>query len=109
MVPGLGPQLGSIGVTDNPARTATTFLINHDRRGSRMEVQVEVFDVAGRLRWSHAESGTAADSSYRIGWDLRQRNGARVQPGIYIYRVTVGADGGKKASKAQKLIVVGNN
>ncbi len=109
VVPGLGPQLGSIGVTDNPARTATTFLINHDRRGSRMEVQVEVFDVAGRLRWSHAESGTAADSSYRIGWDLRQRNGARVQPGIYIYRVTVGADGGKKASKAQKLIVVGNN
>ncbi|HEY9542249.1 type IX secretion system sortase PorU [Prevotella sp.] len=105
---GLPPKILSVGVTDNPARTATTFVIGHDRRGSKIEVAVDVFDVAGRPCWSHVEKGVSLGNDYRIGWDLRQRNGAKLQPGIYIYRIKVGDESGKMASKAQKLIIAGN-
>lgn len=104
----LTPKLRHIGVTNNPARTATTFLISHDRRGSRMDVTVEVFNTSGRLCWSRVEHGVSTENTYRVDWDLRQNDGTRMQPGIYIYRVKVACDGSKSASKAQKLIIVGN-
>ena len=104
----LTPKLRHIGVTNNPARTATTFLISHDRRGSRMDVTVEVFNTSGRLCWSRVEHSVSTENTYRVDWDLRQNDGTRMQPGIYIYRVKVACDGSKSASKAQKLIIVGN-
>ena len=104
----LTPKLRYIGVTNNPACTATTFLISHDRRGSRMDVTVEVFNTSGRLCWSRVEHGVSTENTYRVDWDLRQNDGTRMQPGIYIYRVKVACDGSKSASKSEKLIIVGN-
>ena len=108
MASGLTPKLRHIGVTNNPARTATTFLISHDRRGSRIDVTVEVFNTSGRLCWSRVERGVSTENTYRVDWDLRQNDGTRMQPGIYIYRVKVACDGSKSASKSEKLIIVGN-
>ena len=47
VVKGLRPQLFNIGVTNNPARTSTTFIISHDRMESNMDVVIELFDAAG--------------------------------------------------------------
>ncbi len=109
VVRGLEPNIFSVGLSKNPATTSTTFIVNHDRTGSQMDVDIEVFDMSGRLLWNHSESGVPTTGAYTIDWDLTTDNGGRLQTGVYLYRVKVGADGSKKTSKAKKLVVIGNN
>lgn len=106
---GLQPTLFSISCTDNPATTSTTFIINHDRAGSDMDVEISVFDMSGRMLWKHNESGVSTDGAYTVDWDLTLDGGAKLQTGVYLYRARVSCDGSNKASKAKKLIVIGNN
>lgn len=109
VVKGLTPSLFSVSCTNNPATTETTFIITHDRTGSEMNVEVEIFDVSGRLLWRHTESGLSMSGAYTVDWDLTVDGGQRLQTGVYLYRVRVSSDGSSKASKAKKLIILGNN
>ena len=104
---GLKPTF-SISCTDNPARESTTFIIAHDRTGSQVDVGIDVFDMSGRQLWRHDESGVSTDTVYTVPWNLRLDNGARLDTGIYLYRVRLGSDGASGTSKAKKLVVVGN-
>ncbi len=79
VVKGLRPQLFNIGVTNNPARTSTTFIISHDRMESNMDVVIELFDAAGRQMWRHAESGVSATGNYTVDWDLSVDGGRPLQ------------------------------
>lgn len=105
---GLRPQLFNIGVTNNPARTSTTFIISHDRMESNMDVVIELFDAAGRQMWRHAESGVSATGNYTVDWDLSVDGGRPLQTGVYLYRVKVSSEGSSYVSKTKKLIVISN-
>lgn len=109
VVRGLEPTLFSVDVTHNPATTGTTFIINHDRNGSHMDVEIDVYDLSGRQLWRHTESGISTGSAYTVDWDLTTDGGGRLQTGVYLYRALVSSDGSSRASKAKKLIVTGNN
>ena len=109
VVKNLTPTLFSVAVTKNPAQTDTQFIINQDRVGSQMDVEIEVFDTAGRLLWRHKEQGVSMSNAYTVDWNLRTDGGGRLQTGVYLYRVKVSSDGSKQVSKAQKLVVVSNN
>lgn len=109
VVRGLEPDIYSIGLSNNPAVSETTFIVNHDRSGSNIDVDIEVFDMSGRLLWTHSEKGITTGSAYTVSWDLSLDGGGRLQTGVYLYRVRMGSDGSKKTSKAKKLIVLGNN
>ena len=106
---GLRPNLFSVALSRNPATTSTQFIINHDRTGSRMDVEIEVFDMSGCLLWRHKEHGVSTSNAYTIDWDLCFDGGSRLKTGVYLYRAKISSDGSEQASKAQKLIVVGNN
>ena len=106
VVSGLSPSLYSIDCTSNPATTSTTFIITHDRAGSNLDVEIEVFDVSGRPLWKHAESGVSASGAYTVDWDLTGNDGCRLGTGVYIYRVKLGGDGSGMVSKAKKLIII---
>jgi hypothetical protein len=108
VVKALEPKLFSVDVSRNPARTTTTFIINHDRTGSNMDVDIEVFDTSGRILWRHSESGVSTSCAYTVDWNLTTSNGNRLETGVYLYRVNISCEGSHKASKARKLIVVGN-
>ncbi len=108
VVQGLEPTIFSVDLSKNPATTSTTFIVNHDRTGSDMDIDIDVFDMSGRLLWTHHESGVPTSGAYTVDWDLTLDSGARLQTGVYLYRVRAGSDGSKKASKAKKLIVIGN-
>lgn len=108
VVKGLRPQLFNIGVTNNPARTSTTFIISHDRMESNMDVVIELFDAAGRQMWRHAESGVSATGNYTVDWDLSVDGGRHLQTGVYLYRVKVSSEGSSYVSKTKKLIVISN-
>ena len=104
----LEPNCFSVGCTKNPATTSTTFIITHDRTESELNVDLEVFDTSGRLLWRHSEVGTPTDNTYTIDWDLTTNTGFKLQTGIYLYRAQISSDGSSKASKAKKLIIIGN-
>lgn len=108
VVKGLRPQLFNIGVTNNPVRTSTTFIISHDRMESNMDVVIELFDAAGRQMWRHAESGVSATGNYTVDWDLSVDGGRPLQTGVYLYRVKVSSEGSSYVSKTKKLIVISN-
>lgn len=106
---GLKPTLHSISCTNNPASTSTTFIINHDRTGSVMDVILDVFDVSGRHLWTYSENGVSTDGAFTVDWDLTIDGGRKLQTGVYLYRVSVACDGSKTVSKSKKLIVIDNN
>ncbi len=109
VVAGLKPTLHSVSCTRNPATTSTTFIINHDRTGSVMDVELDVFDVSGRQLWKYAESGVSTDGAYTIDWDLTIDGGRKLQTGVYLYRARIACDGSQTVSKSKKLIVIDNN
>lgn len=106
VVKGLKPNLFSISCTNNPAHTSTTFIVNHDRMGSNVNVAIDVFDMSGRHLWTHSENGVSEGSTYTVNWNLTLDNGATLQTGVYLYRVRIGSDGSSMTSKAKKLVVV---
>ena len=109
VVKSLQPSVYSVGCTKNPAKTSTTFYVSHDRAGSQVDVQIDVFDTSGRQLWRHRGSGVSAGQTYTVDWDLTTTGGHRLQTGVYLYRVMVSSDGSSEASQAKKLIILRNN
>ena len=73
-----------------------------------MKVGIMVYDLAGRRLWKHEESGMSdLFKAYSVSWNLTIGGGARVRPGVYIYRAVISTDNSKEATKASKLIILG--
>ena len=106
VVEGLSPNLFDVGVTENPAKSTTTFILSHDRIGSNMEVAIEIYDVSGRQLWRHAEKGVSDSGQYTVKWDLTTGSGSPLGIGVYLYRAKVSADGSGFASKVRKLVII---
>jgi hypothetical protein len=102
----LQPNCFSVVCTRNPAKTQTTFVINHDRTGSQMDVTLEIFDTSGRMLYVKSETGVPTDNTYQVEWNLTTDSGSRLPTGVYLYRVLISTDGSNKASKAEKLIIL---
>ena len=109
VVKGLKPTIYNVSATRNPASTSTTFIISHNFGGSNVDVILDVYDLSGRLLWTHSESGPSTTGSYSVDWNLTQNNGYRVPTGVYLYRARVSCDGSGAASKARKLVIISNN
>ena len=108
VVQGLTPNLVDVSCTQNPATTQTTFIVTHDFVNSNVDVELSIFDMGGRELWRHSESGVSTGSTYTLDWDLTVDGGRPLQTGVYLYRVRLGTEGGSMASKAKKLIIIGN-
>lgn len=108
VVKGLAPEIYSVNVSENPAYTQTTFIVTHNYIGSNVEVDIEVFDMSGRLLWHHSESGISSGNALATNWDLTVDSGARLHTGVYLYRVRLSSDGSTKVSKAKKLVILDN-
>lgn len=105
VVKNLEPNILEITATDNPAKTSTTFIISHDRAESTVNTDIEVYDMAGRLVWEHAEESTSSDGTTAVTWNLCSSAGSRLPGGIYIYRAKLGCESSSKVSKVRKLII----
>ena len=106
VVKGLQPSIMDISCTKNPARTSTTFIVSHNFTNSNVDMVLDIFDMSGRLLWSHAESGVSTGANYTMDWDLTMDGGAPLQTGVYLYRVRLSSNGGTQSSKAKKLVVI---
>lgn len=107
VVEGIKPVLGEVIATPVPARDNVRFMIYHNRPEANVKVSLMVFDLAGRLQWK-TEEITASDlnAPLIVDWNLTSTGGARLRPGIYIYRAAISTDNSKEATKAKKLIIL---
>lgn len=106
VVKGMQPQLFRAYSTANPAKTHADFYVVHDRPDALLAVTVDVYNLLGEAVWTTTTTGRAdMYTSMPVTWNLADGSGRRVQRGIYIYRVTVSADGGQESSVTRRIAV----
>jgi hypothetical protein len=101
------PSIVDLTAGPTPASDFVDFMISHDLPESIINVEIQVFDLIGRMQWRHMESG-ASDlfDFYRIKWNLTNGAGARLPAGVYVYRVVFSSNQSQEVSKSKKLIIL---
>lgn len=97
----------SITCTKSPAHDQTMFVLSHDRPNARMDVEITVYDNAGRPLWTHRETGEAEGNYYYVDWDLRTNSGQRLMPGLYLYRASIRTEDSRESTETQKIVIAG--
>ena len=72
----------------NPTSLAVTFSFSLARRSA---ASIQIFDILGRRVWSWSWASLSA-GNHAIEWDGRGANGVELAPGVYVYRLDVGAE-----------------
>ncbi len=91
----------------NPAVAETKITAEHNRPDMRLEINISIYDGAGRL--VRMLKTTDYATGYQLSpviWDGRSSGGTRVEKGIYPYRVTVSTGDGEKASASGRIIIL---
>lgn len=105
---GLVPHIFDVYTDANPATTEVNFFIRHDRPDAMSTVEIQVYDLMGRLVWKSSKTGQSDMAvSSPINWDLCDMAGRRVNRGIYVYKALISTDGQQYSSDARKLAVGG--
>ncbi|MGI4833327.1 MAG: type IX secretion system sortase PorU [Janthinobacterium lividum] len=96
----------------NPFSNITTFHFDQNRPGQAMDVQVQIFTVAGRLVKTLLASFPSSPAHVpatlqdaQLSWDGRDDYHDQLARGVYIYRVSVRSEG-QLASKFEKLVLL---
>lgn len=102
------PNIVDVYATNNPARESTTFVVAHNFCGAELNLEIDIMDASGRLLWSASEREIATTNTMAYPWDLRTDSGAKLNTGIYLYRIKLSSNGSSYASKTQKILVINN-
>ena len=96
----------------NPFSNITTFHFDQNRPGLPLDVQVQIFTVAGRLVKTLSASFMSSTAHVpatlqdaQLTWDGRDDYHDQLARGVYIYRVSVRSEG-QLASKFEKLVLL---
>ena len=101
------PDIVELTAGPTPASNFVNFMVTHNLPESKVNVEIQVFDMAGRMLWNHSESGASnLFDSYQIRWDLTNGAGARLPSGVYAYRVIISSNQSQEVSKSKKLIIL---
>lgn len=91
----------------NPFTTNTQFFFEHNRPCNTMDVQVQVFTVAGRLvKTLNRQLQCDGYRSEPMAWDGLDDAGDKLARGVYVYRLSVATLGGESADHVDKLVIL---
>ena len=91
----------------NPFTTNTKFFFEHNKQGSALKAQIQIYTVSGRLIKTIDEYViTEGFRSDGISWDGRDEFGDRIGKGVYIYKLKVRTTDGEVAQKTEKLVIL---
>lgn len=91
----------------NPFTTNTDFYFEHNQVCNSLDVKIEIFTVSGKLVKSIFEVvNSSGFRSEGINWDGRDDYGDKLARGVYVYRLSIETDQGKKAEKLEKLVIL---
>ena len=90
----------------NPFSGSTWFVLAHDDLTEDLSVSIEIFDLMGR-RVASITKHTSSDGGVvpPIEWDGTTAHGKRLNPGVYVYRMTVVNEAGKSQSVTNRIIL----
>ncbi|UQD56003.1 type IX secretion system sortase PorU [Flavobacterium sp. K5-23] len=92
----------------NPFVNYTEFWFTHNRPFEPLQVQIQVFTIAGKVVWTRNQIITTDGFlSKDISWDGKDDFGNKIGKGVYIYKLTVkSALSNKKTEKFEKLVIL---
>ncbi len=91
----------------NPFTTNTKFMFEHNKPGVPLDLRIEIFTVSGKV--IKTISKNINTEGYRvndISWDGLDDYGDKIGRGVYIYRISLKDEIGKKVSQYQKLVIL---
>jgi hypothetical protein len=91
----------------NPFTTNTRFMFEHNKPGSPLDLRIEIFTVSGKVIKTITKNINT--TGYRVDditWDGLDDFGDKIGRGVYIYRISLKDDTGKKVSQYQKLVIL---
>jgi hypothetical protein len=101
------PTLQHVLNYPNPFTTRTEFMFEHNQSCSSLDVQVQIFTVAGRLvKTIQQEVPTAGFRVSGIFWDGRDDFGDELARGTYLYRLSIQTPDGAFAEQTEKLVLI---
>lgn len=91
----------------NPFTTSTEFFFEHNQNCSNLQVQLQIFSIAGNLvKTINQRVNMNGFRSEGIPWNGRDDYGDQLAKGVYIYRLKVITESGESAEKLEKLVVL---
>jgi flagellar hook assembly protein FlgD len=107
-----GPIIQNLFNYPNPFSSLTYFQFEHNRPGVSMDIDLSIYDLAGRLVKNISREDYVSDG-YRVNdidWDGLDNQRGEVIPGIYIYKLNiVFTNNGTQEvveSNAEKLVII---
>ena len=91
----------------NPFTTNTRFMFEHNKPGTPLDLRIEIFTVSGKVIKTITRNINSV--GYRVDditWDGLDDFGDKIGRGVYIYRISLKEDNGKKVSQYQKLVIL---
>lgn len=105
---GIKPNIFDLCVNKNPVSDVARFYIEHDRPNTNMSIAISIYNLFGEQVWTYKDEGKSDMwTSPVIEWNLTDLAGRRVTPGIYVYKAIISTDNEHEATKAKKIIVLG--
>ena len=99
-------QLSQVFNYPNPFTSRTTFMFEHNRPGDLLTVSIRVFTASGKLVKNIRQTiNSTGNRSFEIEWDGKDDFGEKLGRGVYIYRLEVKDQQGKKKTALQKLVI----
>ena len=102
---------GSIVLEDlmnypNPFSHDTWFTFKHNQAFNEVDVQIDIFDMQGRLVNTITERvNTSGFRSTPIHWNGMSNSGRSLGNGIYLYRLSISSPSGQRAVQTEKLVI----
>jgi hypothetical protein len=101
------PTLEHVLNYPNPFTTRTEFMFEHNQSCSSLDVQVQIFTVAGRLvKTIQQDVSTTGFRVSGIFWDGRDDFGDELARGTYLYRLSIQTPDGTFAEQTEKLVLL---
>jgi hypothetical protein len=91
-----------VGNYPNPFHDITRFTFLHNQQGEELRLTLQIFALDGRLVKTIISTAGRFDG---MPWDGHGDSGAKLSPGLYIYRLTIASRGNSKV-KGGKLVLL---
>jgi flagellar hook assembly protein FlgD len=91
----------------NPFTTNTRFMFEHNKPGVNLDLRIEIFTVSGKVIKTISKNINTL--GYRVDdiiWDGKDDFGDNIGRGVYIYKISLKEENGKKIQQYQKLVIL---
>lgn len=89
----------------NPFMNSTSFVFEHNQADTELDVQIQIFDINGKLIKTLSEKITSGGyKTEPITWNGTTDSGDNLSKGLYVYRLTVTKQNGDQVVKTNKLV-----